>query len=441
MKQFSIKGLERLLEEDKVYSSIEKENNRLLFIDKCNWLLSKIMRTQLQNEKGLNELVNIHTDSLKKFLGDRYYKTIISSLESVKVVYVNRTYSSGRFSYSYSINHISDKDNIELVPVNTKRFEKKLIIQSAKDLEETSRNPLLNKIIKNTSKLYLTNNRKNYLYDFVGDLKYDKNQPEDEYIIVWYEDNVQLRLNKYDAYFVAFRELNKSDKPIDVYKLPVFFSPTINSLGRVYHLAASVPRLIRRCFITKDMEAIWEVDMASAQPSILMLEWIKAKRKNTSLSESERTEINLCLELISNGKIYKHIVENSKQLKEMEYAKMKKSILTTLNSKIIETQLYKELQNIFPSFMAWIDDLKRRKDYRAVSHLGMSTEAKIFISVYKDLPEEMFAIPIHDCILLKEADTIEVQALLINRVKHLYQDILKDNYALAGLFKVSQVTS
>jgi len=441
MKQFIIKGLERLLEEDKVYSSIEKENNRLLFIDKCNWLLSKIMRTQLQNEKGLNELVNIHTDSLKKFLGDRYYKTIISSLESVKVVYVNRTYSSGRFSYSYSINHISDKDNIELVPVNTKRFEKKLIIQSAKDLEETSRNPLLNKIIKNTSKLYLTNNRKNYLYDFVGDLKYDKNQPEDEYIIVWYEDNVQLRLNKYDAYFVAFRELNKSDKPIDVYKLPVFFSPTINSLGRVYHLAASVPRLIRRCFITKDMEAIWEVDMASAQPSILMLEWIKAKRKNTSLSESERTEINLCLELISNGKIYKHIVENSKQLKEMEYAKMKKSILTTLNSKIIETQLYKELQNIFPSFMAWIDDLKRRKDYRAVSHLGMSTEAKIFISVYKDLPEEMFAIPIHDCILLKEADTIEVQALLINRVKHLYQDILKDNYALAGLFKVSQVTS
>lgn len=441
MKQFSIKGLERLLEEDKVYSSIEKENNRLLFIDKCNWLLSKIMRTQLQNEKGLNELVNIHTDSLKKFLGDRYYKTIISSLESVKVVYVNRTYSSGRFSYSYSINHISDKDNIELVPVNTKRFEKKLIIQSAKDLEETSRNPLLNKIIKNTSKLYLTNNRKNYLYDFVGDLKYDKNQPEDEYIIVWYEDNVQLRLNKYDAYFVAFRELNKSDKPIDVYKLPVFFIPTINSLGRVYHLAASVPRLIRQCFITKDMEAIWEVDMASAQPSILMLEWIKAKRKNTSLSESERTEINLCLELISNGKIYKHIVENSKQLKEMEYAKMKKSILTTLNSKIIETQLYKELQNIFPSFMAWIDDLKRRKDYRAVSHLGMSTEAKIFISVYKDLPEEMFAIPIHDCILLKEADTIEVQSLLINRVKYLYQDVLKDNYALAGLFKVSQVTS
>ena len=441
MKQFSIKGLERLLEEDKVYSSIEKENNRLLFIDKCNWLLSKIMRTQLQNEKGLNELVNIHTDSLKKFLGDRYYKTIISSLESIQVVYTNRIYSSGRFSYSYSISHISDKDNIELVPVNTKRFEKKLISQSAKDLEETSRNPLLNKIIKNTSKLYLTNNRMNYLYDFVDDLKNNLNQPEAKYITVWYEDNVQMRLNKYDAYFAAFRELNKANKPIDVCKLPVFFSPTINSLGRVYHLAASVPRLIRQCFITKDMEAIWEVDMASAQPSILMLEWIKAKRKNTSLSESERTEINLCLELISNGKIYKHIVENSKQLKEMEYAKMKKSILTTLNSKIIQTQLYKELHNIFPSFMAWIDDLKRRKDYRAVSHLGMSTEAKIFISVYKDLPEEMFAIPIHDCILLKEADTIEVQALLINRVKYLYQDVLKDNYALTGLFNISPVTS
>jgi len=60
---------------------------------------------------------------------------------------------------------------------------------------------------------------------------------------------------------------------------------------------------------------------------------------------------------------------------------------------------------------------------------------------YWFMSQWMFAIPIHDCILLKEADTIEVQALLINRVKHLYQDILTDNYALAGLFRISQVTS
>ena len=138
MKQFSIKELEVLLSKDVYYTSIIKQDNKDLFLDKCNWVISKILKVQLQYEKGINELVNIHSDTLKKYLGDRYYISIISSLVAVKVVYVNKTHSSGRFSYSYSIAYFSDKEDIILVPVKTKRFRNKLINQSSENFKAIS---------------------------------------------------------------------------------------------------------------------------------------------------------------------------------------------------------------------------------------------------------------------------------------------------------------
>jgi hypothetical protein len=440
MKQFSIKGLEALLSKDVYYTSIVKQDNKDLFLDKCNWLISKILKVQLQYEKGINELVNIHSDTLKKYLGDRYYKSVISSLVAVKIISINETHSSGRFSYSYSISYFSDKEDIILVPVKTKRFRNKLINQSSENFKAISENYLLKKIINNTAKLHLINSRKNYLYDFKDDLKWDKNQPEDEYIIVWYEDNVQLRLNKYDAYFDAFRELNKSIDAIDVCSLPVYFNPIISELGRVYHLATSVPRLIREGFLTKTNEEIWEVDMASAQPSILMLEWLKHLNLKNQLTEKEKDEAALCLKLVLGGEVYKYIKDNSSYLANLNYAKMKKNILTSLNSKINSSQLSKEIKTLFPSFISWINSIKASKGHEAVSHLGQSSEANIFVEVYNDLPDNIFSLIIHDCILTTKENTPMVKTLLMNRVKELYKGVIEKETNLNKLFKVDIVS-
>jgi hypothetical protein len=440
MKQFSIKELEVLLSKDVYYTSIIKQDNKDLFLDKCNWVISKILKVQLQYEKGINELVNIHSDTLKKYLGDRYYISIISSLVAVKVVYVNKTHSSGRFSYSYSIAYFSDKEDIILVPVKTKRFRNKLINQSSENFKAISENYLLKKIINNTAKLHLINSRKNYLYDFKDDLKWDKNQPEDEYIIVWYEDNVQLRLNKYDAYFDAFRELNKSIDAIDVCSLPVYFNPIISELGRVYHLATSVPRLIREGFLTKTNEEIWEIDMASAQPSILMLEWLKHLNLKNQLTEKEKDEAALCLKLVLGGEVYKYIKDNSSYLANLNYAKMKKNILTSLNSKVNSSELSKEIKTLFPSFMIWINNIKSSKGHETVSHLGQSSEANIFVEVYNDLPDDIFSLIIHDCILTTKENTPMVKTLLMNRVKELYKGVIEKETNLNKLFKVDIVS-
>jgi len=258
--------------------------------------------------------------------------------------------------------------------------------------------------------------------------------------MVWYEDNVQLRLNKYDAYFEAFRDLNKVDKALDVYKLPVFFNPSVNKLGRVYHLAASVPRLIREGFKTKSGEDIWEVDMASAQPSILILEWLKHLNSKNQLTEKENGEAALCLKLVIEGGVYKYIKDNSLCLANMDYAKMKKNILTSLNSKINSSDLSKEMIALFPSFIRWVNNIKSSKGHEAVSHLGQSSEANIFVEVYKSLPDDVFALIIHDCILTTKENTTMVKELLINRIKDLYKGDVSEDTSLDKLFKVSLIS-
>ena len=89
----------------------------------------------------------------------------------------------------------------------------------------------------------------------------------------------------------------------DVYKIPVFYKPKRVKSGRIYHVSASIPRYIRECFLTKEKEAIYEVDMASAQPSILFLEWMRHLKAKEHLSEAEITEFKLCRELFVSGGI------------------------------------------------------------------------------------------------------------------------------------------
>jgi len=75
-----------------------------------------------------------------------------------------------------------------------------------------------------------------------------------------------------------------------------------------------------------------------------------------------------------------------------------------------------------------------------VSHLGQSAEANIFINVFKDLPEDMFSLIIHDCILTTEPKTKLVQDKLIAITKEIYCDVLSKNVNLDKLFKISKVS-
>ena len=84
--------------------------------------------------------------------------------------------------------------------------------------------------------------------------------------------------------------------------------------------------------------------------------------------------------------------------------------------------------------------MKTSKGHEAVSHLGQSSEANIFVEVYKGLPDDIFSLIIHDCILTTKDNTRMVKTLLMNRVKELYKGVIKKETNLDKLFKVDKVS-
>ena len=350
-------------------------------------------------------------------------------LVDLKIVYQNERYASGKFAMSYALKKDLDETDLISVSVTSKAFSKKLESFALSSLSDLQKDKVLDKINRNTLKLFVTDNPIYFRLDFPSNYKELKAGT-----IMWRDDHVQDRLNRYEAYFKAFVTLNSSDSVEDLCLLPIYFEPRINALGRAYHLAASMPRLIRAICVTKTNELVYEVDMVSAQPSLLMLEWLK------SLEDINTKEAKKCLDLVIDGGIYSYIKSHSKQLNKMDYGRMKKSILTTLNAEHKATKLHKELVILFPDFMGWIDTIKKQGDYRKVSHLGQSAEANIFINVFKDLPEDMFSLIIHDCILTTEPKTKLVQDKLIAITKEIYCDVLSKNVNLDKLFKISKVS-
>ena len=120
-------------------------------------------------------------------------------------------------------------------------------------------------------------------------------------------------MDRYSAYYNSFYGLNEINDPKVLFDSPVFYPPTIARSGRIYHTIASMPRYIRESIRVKPNELIWEVDMSSAQPSIIFLEWLNYVRINQLKGVED--EYNLCLRLVLEGGIYRYIQENSSYTK------------------------------------------------------------------------------------------------------------------------------
>ena len=90
--------------------------------------------------------------------------------------------------------------------------------------------------------------------------------------------------------------------------------------------------------------------------------------------------------------------------------------------------------------MMWVNAIKKKSGYKEVSFLGQSAEANIFVEVYKKIPDDKFALIIHDCILTTEKDVLLVKNLLEDRVRKLFSGIILENHNLDKLFKTSLVS-
>ena len=438
MKQFTIKGLKDLLNEDEYYKSLNRDSSRELYYDKCNWFISETYSTSLGNEDEVKLFQNLHSDNLKKVLGNRYYKQVISTLESLGIILTNDKYSTNNFSKSYALTKKGFGLGIIETDIITDKFSNHLKKHLNEELKETIKDEVLHKVLRNTAKLYLQNGSTQFLIQIVKDLRSENELGTPEEFI-----HLE-KVKRYHSFYSSFSDLNNQTDVIEVYKMPVFYKPKRVKSGRVYHVSASIPRYIRECFLTKEKEAIYEVDMASAQPSILFLEWMRHIDSKECPSSAEISEYKLCRQLFVSGGIYNYIKVNSGyygQFKSKEeYAKLKKKILTSLNGKDSAAPCIVAFKELFPNFMKWVTGIKKDEGHKHVSHIGQSAEAKIFVEVYKRIPEGIFSLIIHDCILTTKENTLLVRKLLTERLRELYGDIIPQGDNLDRVFKIDKVS-
>lgn len=431
---YTIDSVESLISNTDLVFDLKGEM-KLKTIEKHHYVIHLIIRSNL-TRNSFGTYVNISSKKLKGVLG-RDYISIIKNLEGLNIIDINSKYSAGKYSKSYKIGKDFSNRKIIILSLSSRHMIKSLNKQIQSLKEEIRQDEILSKIDKHTQNLFLID-EVTYFSPPRDPINvgrwYVPNNPKYYIDFVDYEDNPN-RIFRYEQYRRGLLELNKKDSLS--HSLSIFYSPTIASSGRIYHMVTSIPRKIRAGLRTKKMELIYEVDMASAQPSILILEWLKHLTKHNSKIS---TEASKCLNLVINGGIYEYIKKNSKYYEGLDYTELKMAVLTTLNRKDYKSQERDELIKLFPRFMKWVRRVKSKYDNKKLSFIGQSAEAAIFIGVFKELDSNIFALPIHDCIISTEKNIPLIKEMLISKTKNIYSTVLSDLTDLDKLFKTSLVS-
>jgi hypothetical protein len=435
MEIYSLQNIERDLLSSNLIKNLKSDKLKQLYLDKHNFVLNLIIKNNIFFNGKLYYFTNINSITFKKTIGDRYYKKILDNLKSLGFIVINDTYSSSRFSKSYSI----PKSTIKKHPIFKTKIQStglglKIVAFFKQEFEEVNSDPIFNKILINTSRLKLLPEFSYYIPipDIIDVL-------ETSYRAVPIHEDISMQILRYSDYSAALLRFNETNSIESIYSNNLFFKPIRIDIGRIFHMVASIPRLIRRCLRTKNDELIYEIDMASAQPSILILEYLSST-KDYDICIKEKTESEMCLKILLEGNVYKHIQENSSYFKELSNKDLKMKILKTLNAKKNNSKANKELLKIFPFLMKWINDIKVNQGHKMISKIGMNTEANIFVKVFSMIEPEVFALIIHDCIITTTDNTTKIKELLINRLMELYPNVLSEKDDLSRLFKIGLVS-
>ena len=435
MNQYTIKSFADLLVTSTQYQKLKTREQKLLLLDRCNWYISAIVKDNLKNNNAYGTFVNLHSEILKKYLDNRIYKGIQLCLIGLGIIIENPKYSTSKFSKSFKLSPKAIRLGVIETLIYSKKFNTKLKTFSTLNFSEIESQPVLKKLLNNTAKLLVVEEPLYYGERIMPEPKYVET---DNGLIDISEPVNQFKVDRYDAFYSSFYALNEITDPKVLFDSSINYTPTIAKSGRIYHVIASMPKLIRESIRTKSNELIWEVDMSSAQPSIIFLEWLKYTQENKSKHIDK--EYQLCLKLLLSGGIYAYIQENSEFFKSLSYEKLKKSILSSINAENKPTQSNEELSRLFPNVMMWVNAIKEKSGYKEVSFLGQSVEANIFVEVYKSIPDDKFALIIHDCILTTEKDILLVKKLLEDRIRKLFDGVILEHHNLEKLFKTSEVS-
>ena len=87
MNQYTIKGFADILVTSTQYQKLKTREQKLLLLDRCNWFISAIVKDNIKTDKTYGTYVNLNSQILKRYLGDRAYKDIEQCLKGLGIYY------------------------------------------------------------------------------------------------------------------------------------------------------------------------------------------------------------------------------------------------------------------------------------------------------------------------------------------------------------------
>jgi len=440
MQLLSVHGFSRELAQSEYFKSVSRKASKDLLLDKCHWLITEIARRGFGQDKRNTFYVNLDSSTLKDFLG-RQYKDIVDLLVELHVVQVNDSYKVNQFSKSYRLHPRAVKKGLVPTNVLSKRFETKILEQRQAEYHDVMTHELYRRLLTHTANLKLLASPQEIFIDVLQDAQAGAKPAAEPGQVEVDADAFINRMDRYHHYAEALQALNHTTQTKDLALSSIFYPPRRSEVGRIYHLGASIPRIIRQHMVTSNDEPLWEVDMASAQLSLLFLEYFEYLRGRTTVQEYAREKkiANYMFRTLLDASIYASIQGDS-EFSKMPYDKFKKTVLMTINDEYKPTPMTERLELGYPYFMKWLKELKAEHGHQYVSRLAFKAESSIFIGVFESLPAERFAIPIHDCILTTRQNAKDIQSRLIQAAIKRYPSILQSVEDAAKMFRIKRVT-
>jgi hypothetical protein len=375
----------------------QKAENEIL-LDKMLYLISEIHRVSIsnyfKNEDGV-EMTNLHSKYLKSNLGRAgkvTYKDVVDTLLLVDAIEMDDSYRIGNYSMSYGIKNRNKL--LHVYKCELKFWQPKPRKGSLASSDKGS--SLLETILTNINKVEVDR-------DYIQ-------------LVTMHEVNLHSILN-------IHYHINASDNPTTNFGLSrkdiMDARITEDDYGRIHHNLTGVGRKYRPAFKIDGWD-IFSTDLSASQ-MYFSIKGLKSYAKQKANSNDwnavckKLPDVPKFINAVLSGDFYSSINKYLNFTEEEMKANKVKTLMPLFSKKDPKrkTKYYKALEEVFPTFLSYINT-KKKKDYADAARFLQAEESAFMIEkVCARLAElGIWFVPIHDCILSKERDMPLVRAII-----------------------------
>lgn len=497
---FSVEGVERRIKNSERYKNFTTQHKKDKWLDHCNFVTNAIIKANRQHSsyknKGEFEPVPLHSEVLKQMLGNNHkgnatnYLTTLNYLQELNIIetdgeyrYLNRVdpkarqqqIDKGYTAHAKKFNLCEEwqEKKVVVVPILCEATEKKLLRFKEKQWRNNKRVRKYQNIHRALTQVWFDH--------YEGKRKLEQ---------VEFEKKVDPQHSR-DTYAADFRslcelnELNRMEE-FEMHR-DYYLSPSLKC-GRVFHFYNRIPSAFRECLRLRDGSQLSEVDLRNSQPLIIALQYYahlqEIKSNDTYIEYAEQINKRIGIDIGNTicgitfseiqkeagqllnscilGKFYKDIAEHCVKEGSPELHRLLKEDYGEFKAQLLGYGLYNGNKHTgrqlpfknahdferllyikYPSFMAYIRQMKSDKGYRSVSWKATTTESKIFIDGIFDTLEasrkDFVAVPVHDALIVRSEEAKQYRERLFQLLKTEFKpifDIYGTHLKAENLFRI-----